>query len=219
MAQPTPKTKPGTWKNPISRAKATTAPKRSRAFAALLSLFLLANLGGCALLMGAVSDDDGIEQAATDRTMGRVIDDELLENIALVNIRKAAPGLAESHLSVTSFNGVVLLTGQVRAEDLKRRAEEVVRELRNTRRVYNELEIAGPTSLLTRSGDSWVSSKVKTKLLASEAAPGRDIKVVTENGVVYLLGLVTRDDADAAAEIARNTGGVRKVVRMFEYVD
>jgi Predicted periplasmic or secreted lipoprotein len=190
-----------------------------RTLAAALLLALLTDLAGCARLMGAVSDDDGIEQAPTGRTMGRVIDDELLENIALVNIRKAAPGLAESHLGVTSFNGVVLITGQVRAEALKRRAEEVVQELRNVRRVYNELEVAGPTSLLTRSGDSWVTSKVKTKLLASDAAPGRDIKVVTENGVVYLLGLVTRDDADTAAEIARNTGGVRKVVRMFEYVD
>lgn len=190
-----------------------------RSLAAVLLLTLLTGLPGCARLMGAVSDDEGIEQAPTDRTMGRVIDDELLENIALVNIRKARPGLAESHLGVTSFNGVVLLTGQVRAPELRQRAEEVVRELRNVRRVYNEIEVAGPTSLLTRSGDTWVTSKVKTKLLASDAAPGRDIKVVTENGVVYLLGLVSRDDADAAAEIARNTGGVRKVVRMFEYVD
>jgi osmotically-inducible protein OsmY len=176
-------------------------------------------LSGCATVIGAVSDDDGIQPTPTDRTMGRVIDDEVLENVALVNIRKASPGLAESHISVTSFNGVVLLTGQVRAESLKQQAEDVVSELRNARRVYNELEVAGPTSLLTRSGDSWVTSKVKTKLLASDAAPGRDIKVVTENGIVYLLGLVTRNNADAAAEIARSTGGVRRVVRMFEYID
>ena len=185
----------------------------------LLITALLAHQAGCARLLGAVSDDDGIRQTPTDRTMGRAIDDELVENIALVNIRKAAPGLAESHISVTSFNGVVLLTGQVRAESLQRRAEEVVSGLKNVRRVYNELEVAGPTSLLTRSGDAWVTGKVKTRLLASDAAPGRDVKVVTENGVVYLLGLVSRDDADAAAAIARNTGGVRKVVRMFEYVD
>jgi osmotically-inducible protein OsmY len=191
----------------------------TRTLPLLLLCTLLLAQSGCARLLGAVSDDDGIQQTPTDRTMGRTIDDEVLENIALVNIRKAAPGLAESHLGVTSFNGVVLLTGQVRAEALRRQAEEVVRELRNVRRVYNELEVAGPTSLLTRSGDSWVTSKVKTKLLASDAAPGRDVKVVTENGVVYLMGLVTRDGADSAAEIARNTGGVRKVVRMFEYVD
>lgn len=185
----------------------------------LVLLAVLSLQAGCASMLGAVSDDDGIEPTPTDRTMGRFIDDEVLENVALVNIRKAAPGLAESHIGVTSFNGVVLIAGQVRAEDLKRLAEEVVRDLRDVRRVHNELEIAGPTSLLTRSGDSWVTSKVKTKLIASDAAPGRDIKVVTENGVVYLLGLVTRDDADTATDIARNTGGVSRVVRMFEYVD
>ena len=192
---------------------------RPRVLLLVLLLAGLTTLSGCARFLGAVSDDDGIQQTPTDRTMGRVIDDEVLENVALVNIRKASPGLAESHISVTSFNGVVLLTGQVRAESLKQQAEDVVRQLRNARRVYNELEVAGPTSLLTRSGDSWVTSKVKTKLLASDAAPGRDIKVVTENGIVYLLGLVSRDDADTAAEIARSTGGVRRVVRMFEYVD
>lgn len=192
---------------------------RARGLAAVLLLALLTNVAGCARMMGAVTGDDGIKQTPTERTMGRVIDDELIETTALVNIRKAAPGLAESHLGVTSFNGVVLLTGQVRAEDLRRRAEQVVRELQNVRRVYNELEVAGPTSLLTRTGDSWVTSKVKTKLVTSDAAPGRDIKVVTENGVVYLLGLVARLDADTASEIARNTGGVRKVVRMFEYID
>ena len=186
--------------------------------AATLVAAVLSN-PGCARFMGAVSDDEGIEQTPTDRTVGRAIDDEVLENIALVNIRKASPGLAESHIGVTSFNGIVLLTGQVRAQGLKDQAESVVSELRNVRRIYNELEVAGPTSLLTRTGDSWVTSKVKTRLIADEATPGRDVKVVTENGVVYLLGLVRRADGDLAAEIARNTGGVRKVVRMFEYVD
>ena len=176
-------------------------------------------LGGCATMLGAVSDEDGYQTPSTDRTMGRAIDDEVLENVALVNIRKASEGLADSHIRVSSFNGIVLLTGQVRAESLKAQAEDVVTRLRNVRRVYNELEIAGPTSLLSRSGDSWVNSKVKARLIASETAPGRDIRVVTENGVVYLMGLIRRDDADVASEIARNTGGVLKVVRMFEYVD
>jgi osmotically-inducible protein OsmY len=187
----------------------------TRALAVALAAVLL---GGCSSLVGAVREDP-IRQDPRDRTMGTLIDDELLETTALVNLRKAAPGLAESNLDVTSFNGVVLLTGQVRAQSLKTQAEEVVLDLKNVRRLYNELEVAGPTSFLTRSSDAWVTSKVKTRLVASDAVPGRDIKVVTENGVVHLLGLVTRDAADAAAEIARNTGGVRSVVRMFEYVD
>lgn len=191
----------------------------TRRLLATIALTTAVAVGGCATMLGAVSDEDGYQTPATDRTMGRAIDDEVIENVALVNIRKASEGLADSHIRVTSFNGIVLLTGQVRAESLKRQAEEVTKRLRNVRRVYNELDIAGPTSLLARSGDSWVNNKVKTRLIASETAPGRDIRVVTENGVVYLMGLISRDDADIAAEIARNTGGVVKVVRMFEYVD
>lgn len=191
----------------------------ARRLLATIALTTAMAVGGCATMLGAVSDEDGYQTPATDRTMGRAIDDEVIENVALVNIRKASEGLADSHIRVTSFNGIVLLTGQVRAESLKRQAEEVTKRLRNVRRVYNELDIAGPTSLLARSGDSWVNNKLKTRLIASETAPGRDIRVVTENGVVYLMGLIRRDDADIAAEIARNTGGVVKVVRMFEYVD
>ncbi|MEE2893476.1 MAG: BON domain-containing protein [Pseudomonadota bacterium] len=190
-----------------------------RRLLAAIALTTVVALGGCATMLGAVSDEDGYQTPETDRTMGRAIDDEVIENVALVNIRKASEGLADSHIRVTSFNGIVLLTGQVRAQPLKRQAEEVTMQLRNVRRVYNELEVAGPTSLLARSGDAWVNNKVKARLIANESAPGRDIRVVTENGVVYLMGLIRRNDADAAAEIARNTGGVVKVVRMFEYVD
>ena len=190
-----------------------------RRLLAAIALTTVVALGGCATMLGAVSDEDGYQTPETDRTMGRAIDDEVIENVALVNIRKASEGLADSHIRVTSFNGIVLLTGQVRAQPLKRQAEEVTMQLRNVRRVYNELEVAGPTSLLARSGDGWVNTKVKARLIANESAPGRDIRVVTENGVVYLMGLIRRNDADAAAEIARNTGGVVKVVRMFEYVD
>lgn len=194
-------------------------PIRFPAFHTPLLLALSFLLAGCSTMLGVVSGDEGIRQDPTDRTLGTMIDDETIESLAAVNLRKASPGLAESHISVTSYNGVVLLAGQVRAGSLRTQAEEVVLELKNVRRVYNELEVAGPTSLLTRSGDTWVTGKVKSRLLAAPDVPGRDIKVVTENGVVYLLGLVTRDAADAATEAARNVGGVTKVVRMFEYVD
>lgn len=185
-------------------------------FAVTLTTLLVS---GCTTVIDAVSGDEPISQAATDRTMGVVIDDEVVETIASVNLRKASPGLAESNIHVTSFNGSVLLTGQVRAESLRNEAQEVVTAVKNVRRVYNELEIAGPTSLLTRSSDTWLTGKVKSLLLAADNVPGRDIKVVTENGIVYLMGLIRRADADAATEVARNAGGVRKVVRIFEYVD
>lgn len=195
-------------------------PMGHRVFKPIAAITLLTLLlQGCAAVIGAVSGDEPIEQAPTDRTMGVVIDDEVVETIAVVNLRKASPGLAESNIHVTSFNGSVLLTGQVRAESLRGEAQAIVAEVKNVRRVYNELEVTGPTSMLTRSSDTWITGKVKSLLLADKGVPGRDIKVVTENGIVYLMGLIRRADADAATEVARNAGGVRKVVRIFEYVD
>lgn len=203
----------------VSEAPRSTARRASALGGILIAAALCVAPVGCTTMLGAVTPPSGIHEDPTDRTVGTLIDDEVLESIAAVNLRKASPGLAESHIDVTSFNGVVLLTGQVRAESLRTEAQQVVSALKNVRRVYNELEVAGPTTYLTRTSDTWISGKVKSRLVASDKAPGRDIKVVTENGIVYLMGLVSHADADAAAELTRNTGGVRKVVRMFEYVD
>lgn len=155
----------------------------------------------------------------TTRSTGRLVDDNVLARSATINIRNASDDLQRANLSVISFNGVVLLIGQVPDETSRKQAEAEVDRLQNVRRIYNELEIAGPTSMLTRSGDAWVTSKIKTQLLTDEDVRGRHIKVVTENGVSYLLGLVTRDEAQRATDIARSTSGVRQVVRLFEYFD
>lgn len=186
------------------------------ALAALLSAAML--VSGCTVAR-AVSDDEVIEQDPTKRTLGTRIDDTTLTRLALVNIQRASEELQRANLSVSSHNGNVLMVGQVPSEEAKSRAEEEVLKLKKVRRVYNELEVAGPTSLLTRSGDAWVTSKVKTQLLASEHVRGLNIKVVTENSVTYLMGLVTRLEAEEATEITRNVGGVTRVVRLFEYVD
>jgi osmotically-inducible protein OsmY len=154
-----------------------------------------------------------------DRDLGTIVDDQRIETVGLVSIRRADPGLTDAHVSVTSYHGVVLLSGQVREPGLKALAGQKLLEVEGVRRVYNELEIGGPTSLLTRSGDAWITSKAKTRLVASREAPGLDIKIVTENGVVYLLGRVRREEADQATEIVRTVGGVRRVVRMFDYLD
>lgn len=184
--------------------------------AALLSAVLI--ISGCTVAR-AISDDDVIEQDPTTRTVGTRIDDTALTRLALVNVRRASEDLRRSNLSISSHNGNVLLVGQVPSEDAKSLAEQEVLKLKKVRRVYNELEVAGPTSMLTRSGDAWVTSKVKSQLLASEHVRGLNIKVVTENGVTYLMGLVTRLEAEEATEIARNVGGVTQVVRLFEVVD
>lgn len=179
-----------------------------------------------ALLTGCASSGSQSEQAAQEKStppaleaLGNIIDDTRIETTGLVRLRRAGEGLKDGHLGVTSFRGVVLLTGQVRDEASKALASEVLSGIPEVKTVYNELTISGPTALLARSADAVVTSKVKARLLANEAVRGLEIKVVTENGTVYLLGTVTRTEAEAATTAARAVGGVERVVRIFEYAD
>jgi osmotically-inducible protein OsmY len=124
------------------------------------------------------------------------------------------------HINVTSFNRNVLITGEAPDAATKAQIESIVRELTNVRGVVNEVQLAGVSSFTARGNDSYLTSKVKARFVDN----GGDfsvinVKVVTESGVVYLLGLVTRKEAEAAVEIARTTGGVQKVVRVFEYIE
>lgn len=184
--------------------------------ALLLASTLLIN--GCASMIGATSDQP-IHEDRTSRTTGSLIDDELIEIKSLVNIGKASQELKQSHVSVTSYNGVVLICGQVPNSQVKQLAGNVVGKLNKVRKVHNELQVAGPTSTIVRANDSWLTAKVKSKMLADRELKAMGIKVVTENGTVYLLGLVENQQANRAVEITRNTVGVQKVVKMFEYVD
>jgi osmotically-inducible protein OsmY len=159
-----------------------------------------------------------IESNPGKRSTGSWIDDEIIETKALVNLDKASEELAQAHVSVTSFNGVVLLTGQVAREELRQTAGDIASKINKVRQVHNEITVSGTISLVARSNDAWISTKVKSKMLADDGIQSSRIKVVTENGIVYLMGLVTRDEADRAADIARRSGGVQKVVRIFEYI-
>ncbi len=123
------------------------------------------------------------------------------------------------HINVTSFNRNVLLTGETPDAAAKAQIEKIVREITNVRGVVNEIQILGASSYSARGNDSYITSKVKARFIDSgRAFSANHVKVVTESSVVYLLGLVTRAEAEAAVEIARTTGGVQKVVRVFEYI-
>ncbi len=185
----------------------------------LLALFAcsLLLLGGCASTVSAVKDGP-IQEDHGSRTWGAMVDDQSIETIITVNIDKADPELKKSHAVVVSFNGYVLLIGQVPSEELKEKAEAVANQGLKVRKVINELEIAGPTTSLVRSGDSWLTAKIKSRMMAAENFPSSRIKVVTENGTVYLMGLVTTQEADMAVEITRESYGVQKIVKVFEYI-
>ena len=128
------------------------------------------------------------------------------------------PALSDNtHISVATLNGIVLIVGQAPTDALREQAQNLVEQVPNIRRIYNRVSIESPTSVLTRSSDTWITTKVKTKMLAEKGLHSSQIKVVTENGVVYLMGLVSRPQSDLAANVARRVSGVQKVVKLFEY--
>ena len=178
----------------------------------------LALVSGCGSVMTA-TESEPIKDDTGERTFGARMDDEAIETKAMVNINAADAEFEDAHINIISFNSYVLLVGQVPSQALKDKATQVVREIRRVRRIYNELEVTGNVSLLTRSSDSWITSKVKSTLLLGAETEGNRVKVVTENGVVYLMGLATRAEADRIADAASASYGVRKVVRLFEYLD
>jgi osmotically-inducible protein OsmY len=185
-----------------------------------LALLLTAalNLAACTSLINVVTSEP-IEPDPSETSIGTDIDDWQMSTMIGVNIKKASPQLARSHINVSTYNKVVLLTGEVATNELRTLAGTTARNYKGVRQVYNELKLQGSSSLLARTNDSWLTTKVKTKLLANNEIAGSQIEVVTESGIVYLMGVVSRSTADKASTVASNTGGVIKVVRVFEYLD
>ncbi|MBT8766205.1 BON domain-containing protein [Metapseudomonas boanensis] len=154
------------------------------------------------------------------RTIGKTIDDQSTPSKVRAKIDAASPDLkTNSHVVIASYNGVVLLAGQTPRADLKNLAEQAARSAQGVRRVHNELQVLPPSSSLARLNDSTITTKITTQLLADSNVPSSQIKVITENGIVYLLGLVTRQEAALATSIVQNVSGVQKIVRLFEYTN
>ncbi len=175
-------------------------------------------LGGCVAAVGAGAVT-GAAVAHDRRTAGTFVDDNLIELKAVGALQSDKELWNYSHLNVTSYNNIVLLTGESPSEALRQRAAQTVANLQKVRKVHNEVVVAAPSSLVSRSGDTVITGKVKTALINNKDVDATRIKVVTENGVVYLMGLVTQAEADSATEITRRVGGVQRVVRIFEYID
>ena len=172
-------------------------------------------LQGCFPL--AVTGMGAAAVMATDRrTTGIYIEDESIEWKILAALRQENRG---AHVNATSYNRRVLLTGEAPNEEMKKKIEEAVRGLLNVRDVVNELKIAGASSLASRGNDSLVTSNVKARMLNNGKFSPSHIKVLTEANVVYLMGLVTPAEADAAVEVARTAQGVSSVVKVFEYIN
>lgn len=175
----------------------------------LTQLLFVLIVGAC----GSLTGDPG------SRTPETIWDDQTVEFEAVQKINATDPQFESSRIVVVSHHGVVLLAGQVANDELKRKAAEVVASMDHVDRVHNELEISGPISMVARSNDAWLTTKVKTKLVGHSAIDADRINVTTENGVVFLMGTVTREQAGYAVEVAQNVDGVEKIVKVFEYID
>lgn len=182
----------------------------------LLAAMLTTALSACAPAVVGGAAAGGV-MAADRRTAGAFVEDEAIEWKARSQINEALRG--KINVSVTSFNRYVLLTGEAIDEETRNRAAAIAGEIQNVRGVINELIIAGASSFALRSNDALITSKVKAQMLKDTRFAAQHIKVVTENSVVYLMGLVTRQEAEAAVDVARGVAGVQKVVRVFEYLN
>ncbi|MGD2112028.1 MAG: BON domain-containing protein [Gammaproteobacteria bacterium] len=188
--------------------------------AIIAALILSTTVPGCAPVVVGGAAATGGTMAYSRRSAGAVLDDEIIEVKARLAILEDEDLNSQIHINIISYNGIVLMVGQAPTEALRARAESIVSGVEKVRMVHNEMTIAAPSSFMTRSSDTVITGKVKTNILGLMEGDDNDglrTKVVTENGVVYLMGLLSRSEADAVTEAARQVGGVQKVVKLFEY--
>lgn len=197
--------------NLITSTKKVLLPLRSYALLAALIPALAGCFGVAAVGVGAgalmVSDRRASETYVTDEGIELRANNRIRENYG-----------SNTHVNATSYNRMLLLTGEVPSQEAKASIEKMLTSIPNVKSISNELAIAAPSTLGGRSNDTYITSKVKARFVDAKQFSAHHVKVVTEAGVVFLLGLVTQTEADAASDIARTTGGVQKVVRVFEII-
>ncbi|MDX1901462.1 MAG: BON domain-containing protein [Gammaproteobacteria bacterium] len=183
----------------------------------LLTLVLLSQ--GCVFVAGAAAGAAGIAIVYDHRKLEKILLDQRLAH--QINDEIAAiPELRDhTRVDVTCFNQVVLLTGQASTAEQRQRIGDIAHSLSDVTRVYNQINVNAPASSLTQASDAWITTKIKTQMLATKGLESSSIKVVTENGSVYLLGIVSHDQADTTIDIARKVAGVQRVVTIFQYTN
>lgn len=187
---------------------------KSRSFIVLTSLLLLQGCAGL-VLAGAGT---GIGSVTDRRTVGTQISDQTIDMRAVHRLGEAKPLSDDSRLVVITTKGKSLLIGQTPTDAYSQQAEDIVKGVPGVTQVYNEVRLSKPLDVGDRSNDSWLTSKIKSALLANKTLDGTKIKVVTENSEVFLIGLVTQKESDIAVEVARNINGVKQVITVFELI-
>lgn len=190
--------------------------KKSLILSSLALALTLPALQGCVPTMIATGAAVGVMSIHDRRSTGTQTDDETTEWRAKANIPEQYKSF--SHINVTSYNRRLLLTGEVPDETAKAAIEAEMRKVEGVREVYNELGIGPVSPLSSRSNDAFIDSKVKARLVDSNQISANHIKVVTERGITYLMGIVKEREARVAVTVARTTAGVRKVVNIMEII-
>jgi osmotically-inducible protein OsmY len=189
-----------------------------KCFSLLLIFPSLLLSSGCVAPVLVAGAAGGASVANDKRSNQTMIDDELIETKAKDAIYAAPKRAKRIHINITSYNHVVLLTGEALSRDTRHKVVDIARHIDKVRRVHNEIRIADLTDFRARTNDSWITSKVKSKMLTAKGFPSTRIKVVTENGSVYLMGLVNKKTGQQAAHIASEVSGVKRVIKLFEYL-
>src|SRR3954464_2472065 len=178
---------------------------------------LIPLLQSCVPLVVGAGVGAGMMMAEDRRTNATMLEDQAIE-------MKAANRISEKYkdqgnISVTSFNRYVLMTGQAPTEEIKQDLSLITLEVPNVRNVQNETVVSGVSSTSSRASDTLLTSEVKGRLTQNKDVGATHVKVVSENGTGFLMGLVTRAEADAASQTAATTSGAQRVVKVFEYLD
>ena len=189
-------------------------------FYRFLAILVILFTSSCTSILVRTTGEQGIQEDPTERTAGAVVEDQSIETKVAVNMQSQETAFRQASFNVISHNGVVLLVGQVESDALKARATEIASQASSKiKRIHNELEVSGSTNLLSKGNDSWIATKVRTLMLANGDVPSGQVRVITENGAVYLMGLISQVQGDSAANLARNVSGVTRVVKVFEYIN
>ena len=184
----------------------------------LLTLSMAMSLQGCVVFAAAGAGAAGTAVVVNEnRSVNAISDDSNIEYTAGSEINQNPALNDNSHISVVSFNHAVLLVGQVPSDSVKQQVQSLVQALPKVSRVYNQLQVRPETSMAQRTKDTWITTKVKANMLSEKGLHSGQIKVVTENKVVYLLGIVSKHQAQLASDVARRVAGVQRVVTLFQY--
>ena len=175
-------------------------------------------LTGCTSIVNKLTTEP-FEPDPTNKGLISSLSDKKMSTYIGVNLKKAALELNDAHINVTTVNSVVLLAGEVPNNEMKLLAGKVTRDFTGVRKVHNELKVRGNTSLVSRTNDTILVAQIKSKLIFEKQVNSSQITVLAEDGVVFLMGVTTMVNGDLAANIASSNSGVRKVVKVFEYVD